>query len=77
MSALRNNRMLVLGITLLILAVAFAAACILVLLYKKDEPWLLVVLIVAGIAGLLNAAYLQKLRRKPIARRRPGTSSKR
>lgn len=70
---MRSKRIVILVIAELVIAVAFAFACALVLLYEKDEPWLLAMLVIGGIAGLLNGAYLLKLRRKPPARRRPGT----
>ncbi|MDF2718411.1 MAG: hypothetical protein K0R28_5336 [Paenibacillus sp.] len=69
---MRSNRMLILVIVELVIAVAFAATSALVFIYQRSDVWIQTVLVLGGIAGLLNGAYLLKLRGKPPARRRPG-----
>lgn len=69
---MRSNRMLILVIVELVIAVAFAATSALVFIYQRSDVWIQAVLVLGGIAGLLNGAYLLKLRGKPPARRRPG-----
>ncbi|TMV48388.1 hypothetical protein FE783_17890 [Paenibacillus mesophilus] len=69
---MRSNRMLILVIAELFIAVAFAATSTLVFIYERNDVWIQAILVLGGIAGLLNGAYLLRLRSKPPARRRPG-----
>ncbi|GAA3401324.1 hypothetical protein ACFFNY_14260 [Paenibacillus hodogayensis] len=69
---MRSKRTLLLVLMELVFAVAFVTASALVFLYKNDNMWVQVLLVLGGIAGLLNGAYLLKLRSKPPVRRRPG-----
>ncbi|MEF3303700.1 hypothetical protein [Paenibacillus sp. GYB003] len=67
---MRSKRMLILAAVELAIAVAFATASALVLLYERDDVWLQLVLVFGGIAGLLNGAYLLKLRNRQPSRGR-------
>lgn len=67
-----RNRMLLLVVAELVLAVVFAATSFFVLMYRNDDVRLLAVLAVIGIAGLLNGLYLLRQRGKPPGRRRSG-----
>lgn len=68
---MRNRSILYFVIAELVIAVAFAAASATVLITRKDDLWLQLVLVIGGIAGLLNGAYLLGLRNKRPTRKGP------
>ncbi|WP_158289311.1 DUF2530 domain-containing protein [Paenibacillus flagellatus] len=76
---MRTNKLLVLAVLELVIALAFAAATAVVLLYERDDVWLQAVLVLGGLAGLLNGAYLLKQRNaaRRAPRRRPDPAAKR
>lgn len=67
---MRSNKLLLLVIAELIIAVAFAVTSILVFLYQKDDLWMQTVLVLGGIAGVWNGYYLIKQRQSRFTRRR-------
>ncbi|MBD2863167.1 hypothetical protein [Paenibacillus oceani] len=78
---MRSNKLLLLVIVELIIAIAFAVTSILVFLYQKDDLWMQTVLVLGGIAGVWNGYYLIKQRQNQVTRRRgpakPSPKSKR
>lgn len=67
---MRSNKLLLLVIAELIIAIAFAVTSILVFLYQKDDLWMQTVLVLGGIAGVWNGYYLIKQRQSRFIRRR-------
>ncbi|MDF2661600.1 MAG: hypothetical protein K0Q94_4391 [Paenibacillus sp.] len=67
---MRSNKLLLLVIVELIIAIAFAVTSILVFLYQKDDLWMQTVLVLGGIAGVWNGYYLIKHRQSRFTRRR-------
>lgn len=74
---MRSNRILVLAVVELVLAIVFVTVTALVVVYQHDQIWMQLVLALGGIAGLLNGAYLLKLRRQARTSRRPPVRRKR
>lgn len=73
---MHRNRILILAAAELVIAVAFAAVVVAVVLYRRDDLWLQIALAVGGLAGLVNGAYLLKLRKRPLPRRRPANKKR-
>lgn len=67
---MRSNKLLLLVIAELVIAIAFAVTSVLVFLYQKDDLWMQTVLVLGGIAGVWNGYYLMQQRRSRHTRRR-------
>lgn len=73
---MRSNKLLLLVIAELVIAIAFAVTSVLVFLYQKDDLWMQTVLVLGGIAGVWNGYYLMQQRRsRHTGRRGPAKPS--